>query len=67
MRVVPRHKGSQLTVRVTEQFISFYYNQKLTFIPPLLVHKIRTFHSAEGKVHDKVTNLFAVAMLDRKR
>lgn len=67
MRTATRHKDCQLIVRVTEKFVSLDYNKKPTFIPPLLIHKIKKLDSAEDKVNDKVTNSFAIAIQGRKR
>jgi len=66
MMAATRHKYCQLTLRVTEQFVSLDYNKKPTFIPPLLIHKIRKLDSAEDKVNDKITNSFAIAIQGRE-
>jgi len=66
MRAATRHKYCQLLVRVTEQFVSLDCNKKPTFIPTLLIHKIRTLESAEDEVNDKATNSFTIAMESRE-
>jgi hypothetical protein len=52
-----------LIVSVTEQFVSLDYKRKPPFI---LIHKIRTLDNPENKVHNKVTNSFAIVIQGRK-
>jgi len=67
MMAATRHRYCQLTVRVTEQFVSLDYNkEKPTRIPPLLLPNIGTLDSAKDKVNDKIKNSFAITIQDRK-